>query len=242
MDDTTAPRGQFSSESITFLSEVKRQNSKEWYDNNKPAYNVHLLEPFQHLVESLTPTMQSIDPHIEVNPAIGKSVSRIYRDTRFSKDKSRFRDRMWLTFKRDKKHWIDSPVYFFEIRPDGFYYGLGYYAATRATMDRVRESILRREKEFRHATAHLLPEFELVGEAYKRPLQPDQPEAVATWYNRKSFSVMKENHDIAELFNPQLAATLAETFTQLAPLYTFLIRVEEEKNSDAEQQRTRLFG
>lgn len=106
----------------------------------------------------------------------------------------------------------------------------------------VRENILHREKEFRHATAHLLPEFELVGEAYKRPLLPDQPEAVATWYNRKSFSVMKENHDIAELFNPQLTATLAETFTQLAPLYTFLIRVEEEKNSDAEQQRTRLFG
>ncbi|HAP0170231.1 TPA: hypothetical protein IRQ26_001029 [Escherichia coli] len=33
---------------------------------------------------------------------------------RFSKDKSRFRDRMWLTFKRNQKHWIDSPVYFFE--------------------------------------------------------------------------------------------------------------------------------
>ncbi|MDQ7097742.1 MULTISPECIES: DUF2461 domain-containing protein [unclassified Serratia (in: enterobacteria)] len=242
MDGTATPQGQFSKESIAFLSEVKRQNSKEWYDNNKSAYKIHLLEPFQHLVESLTPTMQRIDPCIEVSPAIGKTVSRIYRDTRFSKDKSRFRDRMWLTFKRDKKHWIDSPVYFFEIRPESFYYGLGYYAATRATMDRVRENILRRENEFRHATAHLLPVFELAGEAYKHPLQPDQPEEIATWYNRKSFSVMQENHDIAELFNPQLVNTLAEAFTQLAPLYTFLIRVEEEKNSDVEQQRSRLFG
>lgn len=230
MDDITTPHGQFSRESIAFLSEVKRQNSKEWYDNNKPAYKMHLLEPFQHLVESLTPTMQSIDPHIEVSPAIGKTVSRIYRDTRFSKDKSRFRDRMWLTFKRDKKHWIDSPVYFFEVRPDGFYYGLGYYAATRATMDRVRENILRRENEFRHATAHLLPMFELTGEAYKRPLLLDQPEEIATWYNRKSFSVMKENHDISELFNPQLVNTLAVAFSQLAPLYIFLIRVEDEKS------------
>lgn len=229
MENTAVSHRQFSRESIAFLSEVKRQNSKEWYDKNKSIYKTHLLEPFQNLVESLTPTMQSIDPHIEVNPAIGKTISRIYRDTRFSKDKSRFRDRMWLTFKRDKKHWIDSPVYFFEIRPDGFYYGLGYYAATRATMDRVRENIIRRENEFRHATAHLLPMFELAGEAYKRHLQPEQPEEIATWYNRKSFSVMKESHDIVELFKPQLVNSLADAFTQLAPLYSFLIRVEDEK-------------
>ncbi|WP_127960295.1 DUF2461 domain-containing protein [Serratia microhaemolytica] len=230
MDGIAAPHGQFSRESIAFLSEVKRQNNKEWYDSNKPAYKTYLLEPFQHLVESLTPTMQSIDPHIEVSPTIGKTLSRIYRDTRFSKDKSLFRDRMWLTFKRDKKHWIDSPVYFFEIRPDAFYYGLGYYAATRATMDRVRENILRRENEFMNATEHLLPMFELAGETYKNPLQPDQPEEIATWYNRKSFSVMKENHNIGELFKPQLVNTLADAFTQLAPLYIFLIRVEDEKS------------
>ncbi|MGB8665524.1 MAG: DUF2461 family protein, partial [Serratia inhibens] len=75
MDDTTAPQVQFSRESIAFLSEVKRQNSKEWYDSNKPAYKMHLLEPFQDLVESLIPTMQNIAPHIEVSPAIGKRVS-----------------------------------------------------------------------------------------------------------------------------------------------------------------------
>lgn len=230
MKNMAVPHGQFSRESIAFLGEVKRQNSKEWYEKNKSVYNSYLLEPFQNLVELLTPTMQNIDPHIEVAPAIGKTISRIYRDTRFSKDKSRFRDRMWLTFKRNKKHWIDSPVYFFEIRPDGFYYGLGYYAATRATMDRVRENIIRRENEFRRATAHLLPMFELVGEVYKRNLQPEQSEEIATWYNRKSFSVMKENHDLDELFKPQLVNTLIDAFTQLAPLYIFLIRVEDEKN------------
>ena len=230
MNNMAVPHGQFSRESIAFLGEVKRQNSKEWYEKNKSVYNSYLLEPFQNLVELLTPTMQNIDPHIEVAPAIGKTISRIYRDTRFSKDKSRFRDRMWITFKRNKKHWIDSPVYFFEIRPDGFYYGLGYYAATRATMDRVRENIIRRENEFRRATAHLLPMFALVGEVYKRSLQPEQPEEIATWYNRKSFSVMKECHDLDELFKPQLVNTLIYSFTQLAPLYIFLIRVEDEKH------------
>lgn len=226
----TASHCQFSRESISFLSEVKQQNSKEWFDKNKSIYKSCLLEPFQKLVKELTPTMQSIDPNIEVSPTIGKTISRIYQDMRFSKDKSRFRNRMWLTFKRDKKYWIDSPVYFFEIRPDSFYYGLGYYSATRATMDRVREHIIRCENEFRNATTHLLPVFELVGETYKRHLKPEQPEDIATWYNRKSFSVIKENHDIIELFEPQLVSTLAHAFIQLAPLYTFLMHIEEEKN------------
>ena len=97
MKNIVASHRQFSRESITFLSEVKRQNSKEWYEKNKSVYKSYLLEPFQNIVESLTPVMQIIDPHIEVTPAIGKTISRIYRDTRFSKDKSQFRDRMWLT-------------------------------------------------------------------------------------------------------------------------------------------------
>ena len=63
---------------------------------------------------------------------------------------------------------------------------------------------------------------------YKRSLQPELPEEIATWYNRKSFSVMKESHDLDELFKPQLVNTLVDAFTQLAPLYIFLICVEDE--------------
>lgn len=170
MNDANPPFSRFSSESIAFLIEVKSQNDKEWYENNKSSYEKYLLKPFQCLIEELPPVIQEIDPYIEISPKIGRIISRIYRDTRFSKDKSRFRDRMWLTFKRDKKNWIDSPVFFFEIRPSAFYYGLGYYAATRTTMDHVRKSILCREKDFLNATAHLLPKFTLVGNSYKRPL------------------------------------------------------------------------
>nr|WP_250667634.1 hypothetical protein [Escherichia coli] len=59
-------------------------------------------------------------------------------------------------------------------------------------MDRVRVNIVRREDEFRRATAHLLPMFKLAGKVYNRSLRPEQSEETATWYNRKSLSVMKE--------------------------------------------------
>lgn len=105
-------------------------------------------------------------------------------------------------------------------------------------MDRVRESISCREKDFLNATSHLLQNFTLTGDSYKRPLKLNQPERIAIWYNKKSFSVMKENNDIAEIFDHTLVNTLAEAFTQLAPLYNFLIRIEEEKNRDLEIRRS----
>lgn len=99
------------------------------------VYDRELLTPFRSLVDALSPAMLMIDPQFETRPAIGKTLSRIHRDTRFSHDKSRYRSRMWLTFKRPSKDWKLAPVYFFELGPDMLRYGLGYYSADKATMD-----------------------------------------------------------------------------------------------------------
>ena len=228
----TNTNARFSEESVAFLREVKSRNSKEWYEENKWLYKQYLLDPFQYIFELLSPVLLDIDPCIDVNSGIGGAISRIYRDTRFSKDKSYFRDRMWLTFKRDKKKWIDSPVYFFEIRPDSFYYGLGYYAATRATMDHVRDNMIRHKNSFLNATDGLLCEFTLSGEMYKRPLHPAEMEDISTWFNRKSITVMKEFHDMSILFNSELAANIINSFVKLGPLYNFLVRAGNEGHID----------
>jgi uncharacterized protein (TIGR02453 family) len=216
----------FTAQSLAFLSNIKANNSKIWYQEQKALYEQVLLNPFRELVSALAPTMQVIDDRFEVRPAVGKTLSRLYRDTRFSKDKSLFRDRMWLVFKQPKTGWTDAPAYFFELRPEAFCYGLGYYAASRDTMDRFRHMILHHAGEFHAATDSLLPEFQLVGESYKRPLIKQQPEAIANWYNRKSFAVMVEASQFDAIFSGQLVGTLQQGFQKLAPLYDLLRKVE----------------
>ena len=83
--------------------------------------------------------MRSIDPEIEVAP--GRAVSRVFRDTRFSKDKSPYKTSHWITFKRPRKNWQNFPAFFFEISPDTYRYGMGFFSADRATMDRFREGL-----------------------------------------------------------------------------------------------------
>ncbi|WP_413542266.1 DUF2461 domain-containing protein [Candidatus Symbiopectobacterium sp. NZEC127] len=226
----------FSQQSLTFLQQVRQENSKEWFDDNRAIYDETLVAPFRALVEDVGLTMLPIDDQFEIRPAIGKTLSRIHRDTRFSHDKSRYRSQMWLTFKRPRKDWTDAPVYFFEIGPDFWRYGLGYYSATRDTMELFRQTLRDSPQAFLAMAACLEPTFTLEGESYKRPLVKDQPEELATWYNRKSFAAMTTRQDMDALFSADLVTTLTQGFRQLEPLYRYLMGIESMKRLTPEQQ------
>ena len=109
----------FTPEALQFLHDVKANNNKEWYEEHKPDYRGLLLHPFQDLVGDLSPLMSSVDPHIVTIPAVDKTISRIYRDTRFSTDKSRYRDAMWLAFKRSSKDGLKHPYFILKLPRTG---------------------------------------------------------------------------------------------------------------------------
>ncbi|OCG00225.1 hypothetical protein A9G08_04430 [Gilliamella sp. wkB195] len=218
----------FTQAGLNFLQDAWINNSKAWFDEHRAIYDNDLVKPFRLLVEQLTPAMLKIDEWFETRPAIGKTISRIHRDTRFSKDKSLYRSRLWLTFKRPNRDWKEAPAYFFEISPDCYRYGLGYYCASKQTMDIFREEILNDTEKFLKVIRCVKKPFELVGESYKRPLLKD--EKISTWYNRKNLAVMVTNNDIEDVLDGNLADKLAKGFKQLLPLYDYLMRVEMIKN------------
>ncbi|WP_409308647.1 DUF2461 domain-containing protein [Pectobacterium sp. B1J-3] len=226
----------FSQQGLTFLLQVRQNNDKEWFDEHRIVYDEQLVAPFRALVDELSLTMLQIDDHFETRPAIGKTLSRIHRDTRFSHDKSRYRSHMWLTFKRTRKDWTDAPVYFFEITPDFWRYGLGYYSATRQTMDLFRQTLSGNPQGFLDVAGCLKDTFTLEGESYKRPLVKDQAPELADWYNRKSFAAICTRNDMEALFSGDLVKTLAQGFTQLEPLYHYLMKIETMKKAAQETE------
>ncbi len=66
--------------------------------------------------------MKEKKTNTKVSPQINRTISRIYRDTRFSKDKSPYKTTMWVTFKRPVKEWQNAPAYFFEITLESYRY------------------------------------------------------------------------------------------------------------------------
>lgn len=214
----------FTLEAIQFLRDVRFYNSRSWYEEHKPDYRRLLLTPFQNLVGDLSGFMLSIDPQFITTPAVDKTISRIYRDTRFSKDKSLYRDSMWFTFKRPAKDWKEVPVYFFELTPEAYRYGMGFYTAPKPYMDKFRERIKAKPEQFLEVVSFLERSnaFVVEGERYKKYHGGDLPDELRDWFQFKSFSIIG-NHQIDQiLLSEQLTGELRAGFGMIAPLYDYL--------------------
>lgn len=218
----------FSEKSLDFLCENRLQNSKLWFEEHKPDYTEHVLSPMQELVRTLTPTMLSIDSGFITEPRVDKTISRIYRDTRFSKDKSLYRDNCWFTFMREKKLYMGLPAYWFEINPAGFGYGMGYYQASGTSMESIRKMALSGDKLFKKAWSAYKAQslFSLEGDLYKKTRHPEQPEELRNFLDRKSVSFNCYSSDFKMLFSDELPDVLKHGYEILKPIYQFLCAAE----------------
>jgi uncharacterized protein (TIGR02453 family) len=218
----------FSQQTLDFLRSVRENNSKTWFEENKQIYRKHLLQPLQSLVAELGEAMLDIDPAFETRPAIDKTISRIYRDTRFSPDKSLFKNNMWITFKRPSLDWKGAPCFYFEIFPDWYRYGMGYYSASKNTMDQLREAIDENPGEFLNVIKFFKNQnlFKLEGEKYKRLIKNDHPPEIQEWYQWKSFYLACNKKIDQVLFSSKLIDELIFGFVMLKPLYQYLAKLK----------------
>lgn len=222
----------FSRETIDFLVENRLQNQKAWFEAHKEQYNRYVIEPLTSLAGDLSPVLSDIDDKLICSPKVGGSVSRIWRDARFSKDKSLFRDIMWCMFVREKNRGL--PEFFFVISPENFLYGCGYYSAGTASMESVRRLILADDKDFKTALSAYENQdiFQLEGDMYKKSRYPDMPEHLRNWLDRKTICFLRKSDNSDLLYSDKLFTTVAEGYKILAPVYHFLIKAEESMSED----------
>lgn len=217
----------FSRETVRFLWELYANNCKSWFDEHKADYTTYVQKPMQQLAAALSPTMHAIDPHIETRP--NKIISRIYRDTRFSKDKSPYRNNVWMTFKRTSETWQDDPAYYFEITPETYSYGMGFYASEKDTMDRFRAVIDHDPEAFREKVAFYREQtiFTLKGEDYKRVRNPETAPDLMEWYQKKNFYLVCSKKLDERLWSPVILKDLQDGFNLLADFYHYLFWVKQ---------------
>ena len=218
----------FSRRTFTFLRDLGRNNDKKWFEAHRSVYEQHVLQPLRDLVSDLTDFMLGIDLSFEVAPAVGKTISRIYRDTRFSRDKSPFRDCMWITFKRSGKDWARwIPGYFLEINPTWYRYGMGLYSGAPDLMARFRQQIDEDPESFAKAVAWFGKQkvFTLEGDQYKRPIGQEKPEPARTWYSYMRYSLSCNRKIDKAILSAQFADQLKGHFGMATPLYRYIQRI-----------------
>ena len=205
-----------------FLRSLAANNERAWFAAHRDEYETLVRAPLFRLVAALAPAMRTIDAGFETDPR--RAVSRIHRDTRFSRDKTPYRVNQWITFRRPGPEWAGRPAFFLEVAPEGWRCGMGYYAAGPKVMAAVRDAIAARPRAFRAAMGRATAAgFTVAGEDYRRPKLPENlSDVAAEWYRRKTVYLVRNRPLEPLFFRPALATDVAKRFQKLMGMYHFL--------------------
>ncbi|MBR3762928.1 MAG: DUF2461 domain-containing protein [Clostridia bacterium] len=224
----------FPQETMQFFLDIRFHNDKAYFAEHKPRYERDVKAVFNAFIDELAPTMQEIDPQMEIRPY--KCLARIHRDTRFSKDKSPFRDHLWLCFRRAAEPREGSVNFFFEVGPTTLGWGMGTWGENRPMMDALRRRMAADPKAVEKAVrAAKLKEndFAVFSSTWKRMALPESvPESLRCWYTAREVYVGKQHPDMALVSTPDILDTVRADFIALAPLYHLLRGAYDEAADD----------
>jgi uncharacterized protein (TIGR02453 family) len=158
----------FGPELFAFLTELREHNDREWFAANKERYEAHVLEPALAFIEDFGFRLQSISPHFRADPRrVGGSLFRIYRDTRFAKDKSPYKTNTGMYFRHERAKDVHAPGYYLHLSPGEVFAGGGIWHPDGPTLAAIREAIVRDPEGWRRAK-RLGGGLELGGDTLKR--------------------------------------------------------------------------
>lgn len=137
----------FSPDFFKFFDELSKNNNKEWFAENREAYEKYVKAPFRQFVEKLTEKLANDLP--EINRNSSKAIFRINRDIRFSKDKSPYKLNMAAVFSRTgtKDHFY--PGFYIHFGADDILVGGGKYFCTKEEIAKIRQEIFYSHEIFR---------------------------------------------------------------------------------------------
>ena len=209
-----------------FFWEIAFNNELSFYEANKERYKKNVYEPLKELAVELTPVAQEIDGAFNVRPS--SIISRIRRDTRFSKDKTMFRDHAWLGFRRPGGMLSESLVVYAEFEREGYGYGMGMYGSNPELMRQIRPRLLAKPKEFLALVQDpaFTARFETVGDMFKRPKITDAQEELLPYLNRKGLSFCFSSPNLAKTLSPEVAEEIKEGFRLLKPVYRLMMGLD----------------
>ena len=157
---------------LPFLRELQANNEKAWFQANKSRYEAEVREPALAFIEAMSPGLSRISPHFRASTRkVGGSLMRIYRDLRFSNDKTPYKTNIGIQFRHAQGKDVHAPGFYLHIAPAECFVAAGIWhpesrvlAAIRSFMD-DNPAAWRRALEADSFREH----FSLVGESLKRP-------------------------------------------------------------------------
>jgi uncharacterized protein (TIGR02453 family) len=214
----------FNPKAIAFLRALKRHNDRDWFKARKDQYERLLRGPMIEIIERLAVDFRSFAPDLVADPK--KSLFRIYRDTRFSEDKSPLKTHVAAVFPSRRLPKLGGAGLYFHVAPDGVWAGGGMHGPATPELQAVREHIASNLRRFRAIVES--PSFRRgvgrldLSERLQRVPRGFSPDHEAAEYLKLRQFVAGREFPASFATSPRFYQGLVQVFGQVSPLVGFL--------------------
>jgi uncharacterized protein (TIGR02453 family) len=210
----TVPEGLFTNDLFTFLKDLTRHNDRAWFAENKQRYVEAVQEPALEFVRAFAPSLAKISPQFVADDRpVGGSLFRIYRDVRFTKDKSPYKTHVVISFRHRLAKDVQTPGYYLYLGPREVFAAAGIWHPDRETLHRIRTAIVQKPEDWKKGTRGkaFTSRFRQTGDRQTRApagFGPDHPLIEdLKWKDYFALAMFDERTAIREDFVPLFART-----------------------------------
>lgn len=229
---TEVPFSGFPKESVQFLLDLRANNNREWFNAHKKDYEKYIKETTQAFGEMMADSLTALSPSGAKSPRVNFSPFRIYRDVRFSKDKSPYKTNLGVLFWEGEGKKMEHSSYYFHLEPPNLMLGTGLYQFSKEQLNEYRDSVANPEtgKELLLAVKKVQTKgpYSIGGQHYKRVprgYDPDIEGSELLLHNGLYAGFEEVIPD--ELYSEKLVDYCMKIYKDLSPVYYWLVEMAE---------------
>ena len=155
-----------------FYKELVKNNERDWFNANKDRYLDDVVAPSLEFIAAIEPKLKKVSPHfLAIAKRSRGSLMRIYRDTRFSKNKQPYKTNLGIQFRHEMGKDVHAPGFYFHYSPVESFLGSGMWRPDKEPLKQIRTAIVEYEARWKRAKGgkKFKEVFELSGDSLKRP-------------------------------------------------------------------------
>lgn len=219
----------FTKATFTFLDELSTNNNRAWFTENKARYESLVREPALDFISAMAAKLTEISPSFQADARkTGGSLLRVFRDTRFSRDKTPYKTNIGIQFRHAQGKDIHAPGFYLHIASDECFLGAGCWHPDSNTLQKIREQIASDPESWFKARndGAFQKNWALAGESLTRPprgFAADHP--AVDDLKRKDFIALAEISR-KEILSPDLVELVTKRFIAATPLVNYLCRAQ----------------
>ncbi len=208
-----------------FLEELAGNNNRPWFEANKSRYESEVLEPCMAFIRGFRPRLAKISEFfVASDRRVGGSLMRVYRDTRFGRDKTPYKTNVGIQFRHEMGRDVHAPGFYVHIAPDECFLALGVWRPDPDSLGAIRTAIVEKPDRWLRAKndAKFRRLFTLEGESLKRPPGGFPADHPCVEDLKRTDFVAVEDLGERDVLAKKFADRVAASFAAGRPLMRFL--------------------